>query len=125
MLAQLAAWVGRGELQQTATSCPGHPQAIASAAATSHCALTAGELEVLRAATSTYSKPARVTCPPNEAGTTPTTPAPVQQQQQQQQRWQPDSEAKRKTASPALLTALETRGCFGLIERLRNSPANL
>ena len=118
VLAQLASWVGRGEMER----CPSNSAFLSQGSASNM--LTPGEVSALRAATSVYSKgslgalkgqPGYVSAdalqqsPPVEA--------------HQQQRWQPDGEGKRQSATPELLAALQDQHCFELLERLRSSPS--
>lgn len=122
VLAQLAAWVGRGELERCPAAFLSQGSVGASTTSTPNM-LTPGELSALRAATSVYSK-GSLGAQNGHAGCVSTDG--LQQSapgEAQQQRWQPDGEGKRQSATPELLAALEDQHCFELLERLRSSPS--
>ena len=118
MLAQLAAWVGRGELGR----CP-NGSAFREVATSAPNKLTPSELKHLQTATSVYSKSSLGSQNGQRGGVTAEhlqQPVPVVDRQR---RWQPDGESKRQEASPELMAALAKAGCFELVQRLRSSPS--
>lgn len=140
-LSQLAAWVGRGELEL----CP-NGSAFRTAATSAPIKLTPSELKILRTAASVYSK-SSLSSQNGQVGSVATEnlrqPAPKSSSSSQngqvgsvttenlrqpapveaQQRWEPDGESKRQEASTELMAALAKTGCFELLERLRSSPS--
>ena len=102
MLLRLTAWMGRGQLRLSSTETL--VDALVAAALSPACALTPDEHRAMDAATGTYSKQ-KLPATSEDAS--------------EEQRWQPDAESKRREASPELLAALETAGCFESFERLR------
>jgi hypothetical protein len=108
MLLQLTSWAARGQVVLSATETL--VDALMDAARSPACGLTAAELNALDAATRAYSK-------------APSAAAATSENASEEQSWQPDAEEKRQEASPKLLAALESAGCFVLVERLRSSPS--